>query len=152
MLWGPKPPPSLNCWCRQDGSMISCCLWQILTEPSKSSSWNQEFFQASVVQVWSVSVNCSLVFLSLAERSGTGVVSSFCSPSSTRFHVLFSDGILNSLAVMSGCWHYCCLSFGSKQSVDPAYFTLTSNWTGGPNKMAGERNYQMSWRQMMLHN
>ncbi len=61
---------------RQDGSMLSCSLHQIMTLPSECSR-NQDssdqatFFQSSIVQFWWFCVNCILCFLFLADRSGT---------------------------------------------------------------------------------
>ncbi len=46
------------------------------------------FFQSSVVQFRWACVNCSLSFLFLADRSGTGVVFCCCSPSASKFYVL----------------------------------------------------------------
>ena len=62
---------------RQDGSMLSCWLRQILTRPSEGYSWKRDSsdlatcFQSSVVQFWSACVDCSLSFLFLADRSGS---------------------------------------------------------------------------------
>ncbi len=61
---------------RQDGSMLSCSLHQILTLPSECRSKNRDSsdqataFQSSIVQFWRACVNCSL-FLFIADRSGT---------------------------------------------------------------------------------
>ncbi len=88
------PPPAWTVETRQDGSMLSCSLRQILTLPSECRSRNQDssdqatFFQSSIVQFWWVCVNCILRFLFLSNRSGTGVVFCCCSPSASGFDVL----------------------------------------------------------------
>ncbi len=77
------PPPSAPAWTvdtRQDGSMLSCFLRQILTLPSEYRSGNRDssdqatFFQSSIVQLWWA---CAL-----------GVVFCCCSPSASGFDVL----------------------------------------------------------------
>ncbi len=71
------PPPAWTIETRQDGSMLSCSLRQILTLTSECCSRNRNskdqatFFQSSVVQLWWVCANCSLRFLFLADRSST---------------------------------------------------------------------------------
>ncbi len=71
------PPPAWIVETRQDGSMLSCSLRQILTLPSECRSRNQDssdqamFFQSSVVLFWWACENCILRFLFLADRSGT---------------------------------------------------------------------------------
>ncbi len=71
------PPPAWTFETRQDGSMLSCSLCQILTLPSECHRRNQDssdlatFFQSSIVQFWWSCVNCILRFLFLADRSGT---------------------------------------------------------------------------------
>ncbi len=71
------PPPSWTVETRQDGSMPSCSLYQILTLPSECCYWNRDssdqatFFQSSIFQFWWACANCSLCFLFLADRSGT---------------------------------------------------------------------------------
>ncbi len=61
---------------RQDGSMLSCSLHQILTLQSECRSRNRDssdqatVFQSSIVQFWWASANCRLFFLFLADRSG----------------------------------------------------------------------------------
>ncbi len=107
------PPPAWTVETRQDGSMLSCSLRQILTLPSECRSRNRDssdqatFFQSSIVQSWWTCANCILRFLFLADRS------------STRCGLLllqgltccaFRDGILHTLVVMSGHLSYCCLS------------------------------------------
>ncbi len=68
------PPPAWTIETRQDGSMLSCSLHQIMTLSSECSR-NQDssdqgtFFQSSIVQFWWSCVNCSLCFLFLADRS-----------------------------------------------------------------------------------
>ncbi len=72
----PKPP-AWTVETRQDGSMLSCSLRQILTLPSECRSRNRDssdqatFFQSSIVQFCWACVNCILRFLFLADRSGT---------------------------------------------------------------------------------
>ncbi len=74
------PPPAWTIETRQDGSMLSCTLRQILTLPSECHSRNQDssdqatFFQSSIVQFWWSCVNCILCFLFLAYMSGTWCV------------------------------------------------------------------------------
>ena len=71
------PPPAWTIDTRQDGSMLSCCLRQILTLPSECHSRNRDssdqatFFQSSIVQFWWARANCSLSFLFVADRRGT---------------------------------------------------------------------------------
>ncbi len=89
-----SPPPNWTVETRQDGSMLSCSLCQILTLPSECRSKNRDssdqatFFQSSIVQFWWTCANCSLCFLFLADRSDTGVVFCYCSPSASGFDVL----------------------------------------------------------------
>ncbi len=71
------PPAAWTIETRQDGSMLSWSLCQILTLPSEWRSRNRDssdqeaFLQSSIVQFrWSC-VNCILRFLFLADRSGT---------------------------------------------------------------------------------
>ncbi len=71
------PSPAWTVETRQDGSVLSCSLRQILTLSSECCSRNRDsidqatFFQSSIVQFWGAWVNCSLRFLFLADRSGT---------------------------------------------------------------------------------
>ncbi len=70
------PPAAWTFETRQDGSMLSCSLCQILTLPSechinRDSSDQATFFQSSIVQFWWPCANCSPCFLFLADRSGT---------------------------------------------------------------------------------
>ncbi len=71
------PPPAWTVETRQDGSMLSCSLRQILTLPSESRSRNRDssdqatFFQSSIVQFWWACANCILRVLFLSDRSGT---------------------------------------------------------------------------------
>ncbi len=71
------PPLAWTVETRQDGSMLSCSLCQILTLPSKCRSRNRDssdqamFLQSSIVRFWWACANCSLRFLFLADRSGT---------------------------------------------------------------------------------
>ncbi len=90
----PPPPPAWTIETRQDVSMLSCSLCQILTLPSECRSRNRDssdqatFFQSSIVRFWWVCVNCILCFLFLADRSGTGVVFCCWSSSASGFNVL----------------------------------------------------------------
>ncbi len=114
------PPPAWTVETRQDRSMLSCSLRQILTQPSECCSRNKvssdqaTFFQSSIVQFWWACANCSLRFLFLADRSGTRC--GLC--------CAFRDGILHTLVVTSGYLSYCCLSIISNQS---AHSPLTSD-------------------------
>ncbi len=60
------PPPAWTVETRQDGSMVSCSLRQILTLPSECRSRNRDssdqakFFQSSIFQFWWACANCSL--------------------------------------------------------------------------------------------
>ncbi len=71
------PPPAWTIETRQDGSMLSCSLCQILTLPSECCSRNRDssdqatFFQSSIFQFWWTCANCRLRFLFLGDRSGT---------------------------------------------------------------------------------
>ncbi len=111
------PPAAWTVETRQDGSMLSCSLRQILTLPSEYRSRNRDssdqatFFQSSIVQFGWTCVNCSLCFLFLADLSQ----GSMC--------CVFRDGILNTFVVTSGYLSYCCLSIISNQS---AHYPLTS--------------------------
>ncbi len=124
------PPAAWTVETRQDGSMLSCSLRQILTLTSECFSRNRDssdqatFLQSSIVQFCWACVNCSLRFLFLADRSGTGVVFCCWSPSASGFDVLCVQScILHTLVVMSGYLSYCCLSIICNQS---AHSPLTS--------------------------
>ncbi len=71
------PPAAWTVETRQDGSMLSCSLRQILTLPSECRSRNQDssdqatFFPIFYFQFWWACVNCSLRFLFLIDRSAT---------------------------------------------------------------------------------
>ncbi len=88
------PPPAWTVETREDGSILSCSLSQILTLPSECRSRNRDssdqatFFQYSIVQFWWDCANCSLRFLFLADRSGTRCGLLLCSPSASGFEVL----------------------------------------------------------------
>ncbi len=88
------PPPAWTVETRQDGSMLSCSLLQILTLLSECCSRNRDssdqatFFQSSIVQFYWACVNCCLRFLFLADRTSTGVIFCCCSPSASGFDVL----------------------------------------------------------------
>ncbi len=83
VLRGPKctkkstPPPAWTVETRQDGSMLSYYLCQILTLPSECHNRNRDssdkatFFKSSIVQFWGACANWSLCFLFLTERSDT---------------------------------------------------------------------------------
>ncbi len=109
-------PPAWTVETRQDGSMLSYTLRQILTLPSECHSRNQDssdqatFFQSSIVQCLWVCVNCSLRFLFLADWSGTrcGLLLLWPICFRVRCVVLFRDGILHTLVVASGYLSYCC--------------------------------------------
>ncbi len=79
---------------RQDRSMLSCSLRQILTLLSEYHSRNRDssdqatFFQSSIVQFWWACANCSLRFLFLADMRAPGVVFCCYSPSASGFDVL----------------------------------------------------------------
>ncbi len=87
------PPPAWTVETRQDGSMLSCSLLQILTLLSECCSRNRDssdqatFFQSSIVQFYWACVNCCLRFLFLADRTSTGVVFCCWSPSASGFDV-----------------------------------------------------------------
>ncbi len=71
------PPPVWTVETRQDESMLSCSIRQILTLSSECCSRNQDssnqatFLQSSIVQFWWSCVNCILRVLFLADRSST---------------------------------------------------------------------------------
>ncbi len=119
------PPAAWTIETRQDGSMLSCSLCQILTLPSECRSRNQDssdqatFFQSSIVQFWWACVNYILRFLFLAYRSA------LVWSSAAVAHLLqgsmcctFRDGILHTLVVTSGYLSYCCLSIISNQTAN----------------------------------
>ncbi len=114
------PPPPAAAWTvetRQDGSMLSCSLRQIVTR-NRDSSDQATFFQSSIVQFWWACVNCSLCFLFLADRSGTRCGLLLLEPIFFRVRrVVRSDGILHNLVVTSVFLSYCCLSIISNQSA-----------------------------------
>ncbi len=111
------PPPAWTVETRQDGSMLSCSLCQILTLSSECRSRNRDssdqgtFFQSSIVQFWWSCVNCSLCFLFLSEERhpvwSSAAVAHLLQGSTC---CVFRDGILHTLVVMSGSLNYCCLS------------------------------------------
>ncbi len=90
----PSPPAAWTVETRQDRSMISCSLCQILTIPSECRSRNQDssdetmFFKSSIVQFWWACVNCILHFLFLVDRMAPGVVFCCWSTSDSGFDVL----------------------------------------------------------------
>ncbi len=90
---------------------------------NRDSSDQATFLQSSIVQFWWACVNCSLRFLLLADRSGTGVVFCCWSPSASGFDVLCVQRWYSALVVTSGYLSYCCLSIISNQS---AHSPLTS--------------------------
>ncbi len=111
---------SLNVETRQNGSMVSCYLCQILTLPSEYRSRNRDtsdwatFFQSSIVQFWWACAN-----LSWQERHP---VWSSAAVSASGFDVLYVQRcILHTLVITSG---YCYLSIISNQS---AHSPLTSD-------------------------
>lgn len=59
----PAPAPAWTVDTRQDGFILSCCLRQILTQPSATC------FQSSFVRFRPACVHCILTFLFLADRS-----------------------------------------------------------------------------------
>lgn len=146
VTWCDKKQPSaitntrLQCL-RQDWSMLSCCLHQILILPSKcysryrDSSDHTALFQLSVVQFWWVHANFSLSFLYLAERSGTQVSSAFfhcyCSSEHTicptwarQMYCVFRNTLLYTLVLTSG-YEWFSLLISLKQSE--SFYILTSD-------------------------
>ncbi len=120
----PPPPPAWTIETRQNGSMLSCSLCQILTLSSecrsrkRDSSDQATFFQSSIVQFWWACSNNSLCFLFLAEEWHP------VWSSAAGAHLLqgltccaFRDGILHILVVTCGYLSYCCLSIISNQSA-----------------------------------
>ena len=113
---------------RQDGSMLSCFLRQILTLPSECRSWNRfssnqaTFFQSSIVQFWWDCANCSLSFLLLAERSGTRCGLLLLQPICFKVRRV----VQRWYSAYLGCGYlsYCCLSIISNHS---AHCPLTSD-------------------------
>ncbi len=116
-------PPAWTVETRQDGSMLSCYLRQILTLPSECRSRNRDssdlatFFQSSIVQIWWSCLNCILRFLFLADRSGTWCGFLLLDLLQGSMCCMFRDGILQILVVTSGYLSYCCLSIISNQSL-----------------------------------
>ncbi len=112
------PPPAWTVETRQDGSMLSCSLRQILTLTCRSrnrdSSDQATFFQSSIVQFWWAWVNCRHPEWSSAAVAHLLQGSKCC---------VFRDGILHTLVITSGYLSYCCLSIISNQS---AHSPLTS--------------------------
>ncbi len=99
------PPPAWTVETRQDGSMLSCSLCQILTLTSECRSRNRDssdqatFFQSSIVLFWWACVNCMLRFLFLGYRSGTRCGLCCCSPSASGFDVLCIQRLVISVTV-----------------------------------------------------
>ncbi len=126
----PPPPPARTVETRQDGSMLSCALHQILTLPSecRSRNWDSSdqatsiFYCLILVRPVPIVASVSSYYLTGAAPS---VVFCCCSPSASGSDVLwFRDGILHTLVVTSGYLSYCCLSIISNQS---AHSPLTSD-------------------------
>ncbi len=117
------PPPAWTIAKRQDGAMLSCSLWQILTLPSecrsriRDSSDQTTFFQSSIVQFWWACANCIIRFLILA-------VAAVAHPLQGSTWCAFRDGIRHTLVVTSAYFSYCYLSIIYNQS---AHSPLTSN-------------------------
>ncbi len=114
------PPPDWTIETRQDESMLSCSLHQILILPSECRSRNRDssdqatFFQSSIVQFWWACVNCSLRVCSFAAVVHLLQGLTCCA---------FRDDILHTLVVTSGYLSCCCFSIISNQS---AHSALTS--------------------------
>ncbi len=118
------PAPAWTVETRQDGSMLSCSLRQILTlhlnvaAEIKTHQTRQRFSNLLLSNfgesVWIVSsVSCSYL-----TGAAPGVVFCCWSPSASGFDVLCVQRcILHNLVVTSGYLSYCCLSIISNQSV-----------------------------------
>ncbi len=121
------PTPAWTVETRQDGSMLSCSLHQILNVAAEieTHQTRQRFYNLLLYNfgesVWIVvSVSCSQL-----TGAAPGVVFCCCNPSASVFDVcVFRDGILHTLVVTSDYLSYCCLSIISKQS---AHSHLTSD-------------------------
>ncbi len=125
------PPPAWTVETRQDGSMLSCSLCQILilhlnvAAEIKTHQTRHGFsnllLSNFVEPVWIVvSVSCSYL-----TGAAPGVVFCCWSPSASGFDVLCVQRcILQILVVTSGYLSYCCLSIISNQS---AHSPLTSD-------------------------
>ncbi len=127
------PPPAWTVEKKQDGSMLSCSIWQILTLPSECHSRNRDssdqatFFQSSIVQFWLASL-CELYppfpVLRWQERHPVWSSAAVAHLLQGSTCCVFRDGILHTLVVTSDYLSYCCLSIISNQS---AHSPLTSD-------------------------
>ncbi len=108
------PPPAWTVETRQDGSMLSYFLSQVLTHLNVAAEIQiHQTRQLFPIFCWWVCVNCILRVLFLADRSGTrcGLLLQGLTC------CVFRDDILHTLVVTSGYLCYCCLSIISNQSV-----------------------------------
>ncbi len=123
-------PPGWTVETRQDGSILSCSLCQILTLSSECCSRNQDssdqatFFQSSIVQFWWACVNPPFSVLSWQERHPVWSSAAVAHLLQGSTCCAFRDYILHTLVVTSGYLSYRCLSIISNQS---AHSPLTSD-------------------------
>ncbi len=127
------PPPAWTIETRQDGSMLSCSLHQILTLSSECWSRNRDssdqatFFQSSIVQFWWFL--CELyppcAALSWQERYPVWSSAAVARLLQGSTCCAFRDGILHILVVTSGYLSYCCL-LSSLTSLPILLWPLTS--------------------------
>ncbi len=125
------PPTAWTIETRQDISMLSCSLRQILTLPSECRSRNRDssdqatFFQSSIVQFWwslcELYPPCPV--LSWQERHPVWSSAAGAHLLQGSMCCVFRDGVLYTLVVTSRYLSYCCLSVNSNQS---AHSPLTS--------------------------
>ncbi len=123
------PSPAWTIETRQDGSVLSCYLCQILTPTSESCSRNQDssdqatFKKNLLLSSFGEPVWIVASVLSWQERHPVW-------SSAAGAHLLqgstcaFRDGILHTLVATSGYLIYCCHSIISNQS---AHFPMTSD-------------------------
>ena len=131
------PPVVWTIDIRQVRPMISCSPHQNLTLQSKCYSRRQyssdraAFFQSSIVQFWQNCTNCSLSFLSLAEKIGM-----LCNRSASRFNMSWvqrwSSSVVTSVCSSVRCHfiilNWCDHSFltsGINKAFLPRELTLT---------------------------
>lgn len=106
-------PPSWTVDRRQDGYILSCCLHKILNLPPTLKLIRPcNIFQTSVAQFWWNHANSSHSFLFLADKVAPAVVFSCCSPSTSRFDMLYIHVVHS--AYLGWNLSYCWLPLRSK--------------------------------------
>lgn len=106
------PLPTWTADGKQDGSMLSFCLCQILIPPSDAEIKTHHTRQTFIIQFQWTCLNCSFSFWSLADKGGT-----WCGRLLLQlyFRVLHSEINLHTFEVMNRYLNYCCLTISWKQ-------------------------------------